>query len=130
AATRVVNMLAVRAPQQVQLEVKIAEVSKSLLDRLEGGARWTFSSGSWGATLLSNFITGTAHGALAVGKSADRNLTAAAEKQDGLVRVLAEPNVMAISGQEGTFLVGGKFYIPVAQDNNRVTLEEKEFGVG
>jgi pilus assembly protein CpaC len=65
-----------------------------------------------------------------VGKSADRNFSAAAEKQDGLVRVLAEPNVMAISGQEGTFLVGGKFYIPVAQDNNRVTLEEKEFGVG
>nr|WP_229481841.1 type II and III secretion system protein family protein [Massilia sp. JS1662] len=130
AAARVVNMLGVRAPQQVQLEVKIAEVSKSLLDRLEGGARWTFSSGSWGAMLLSNFITGTAHGALAVGKSVDRNLSAAAEKQDGLVRVLAEPNVMAISGQEGTFLVGGKFYIPVAQDNNRVTLEEKEFGVG
>ncbi|MCS0629226.1 type II and III secretion system protein family protein [Telluria mixta] len=130
AAARIVNMLSVRAPQQVQLEVKIAEVSKSLLDRLEGGTRWTFSSGSWGAMLLSNFITGTAHGALSVGKSADRNLTAAAEKQDGLVRVLAEPNVMAISGQEGTFLVGGKFYIPVAQDNNRVTLEEKEFGVG
>ena len=130
ATARVVNMLGVRAPQQVQLEVKIAEVSKSLLDRLEGGARWTFSSGSWGAMLLSNFITGTAHGALSVGKSADRNFSAAAEKQDGLVRVLAEPNVMAISGQEGTFLVGGKFYIPVAQDNNRVTLEEKEFGVG
>jgi pilus assembly protein CpaC len=44
--------------------------------------------------------------------------------------VLAEPNVMAISGQEGTFLAGGKFYIPVAQDNNRITLAEKEFGVG
>jgi pilus assembly protein CpaC len=130
ATARVVNMLAVRAPQQVQLEVKIAEVSKTLLDRLEGGARWTFSSGSWGAMLLSNFITGTAHGTIGVGKGADRNLSAAAEKQDGLVRVLAEPNVMAISGQEGTFLVGGKFYIPVAQDNNRVTLEEKEFGVG
>ena len=130
ATARVVNMLGVRAPQQVQLEVKIAEVSKSLLDRLEGGARWTFSSGSWGAMLLSNFITGTAHGAFVAGKSADRSLSAAAEKQDGLVRVLAEPNVMAISGQEGTFLVGGKFYIPVAQDNNRVTLEEKEFGVG
>ena len=37
---------------------------------------------------------------------------------------------MAISGQEGSFLAGGKFYIPVAQDNNKVTLEEKEFGVG
>jgi pilus assembly protein CpaC len=59
-----------------------------------------------------------------------KGLTVNAEKQDSLVRVLAEPNVMAISGQEGTFLAGGKFYIPVAQDNNRVTLEEKEFGVG
>jgi len=130
AAARVVNMLAVRAPQQVQLEVKIAEVSKTLLDRLEAGVTWRFGSGSWGATLLSNFISGTANASLQANKGAGRTLTGAAEKQDGLVRVLAEPNVMAISGQEGTFLVGGKFYIPVAQDNNRVTLEEKEFGVG
>ena len=130
AAARVVNMLAVRAPQQVQLEVKIAEVSKTLLDRLEAGVTWRFGSGSWGATLLSNFISGTANASLQATKGAGRTLTGAAEKQDGLVRVLAEPNVMAISGQEGTFLVGGKFYIPVAQDNNRVTLEEKEFGVG
>jgi len=130
AAARVVNMLSVRAPQQVQLEVKIAEVSKTLLDRLEAGVTWRFGSGSWGATLLSNFISGTANASLQASKGAGRSLTGAAEKQDGLVRVLAEPNVMAISGQEGTFLVGGKFYIPVAQDNNRVTLEEKEFGVG
>ena len=46
------------------------------------------------------------------------------------MRILAEPNVMAISGQEGSFLAGGKIFIPVAQDNNKVTLEEKEFGVG
>jgi pilus assembly protein CpaC len=130
AAARVVNMLSVRAPQQVQLEVKIAEVSKSLLDRLEAGVTWRFGSGSWGATLLSNFITGTAHASVQAQKGTRGTLAGAAEKQDGLVRVLAEPNVMAISGQEGTFLAGGKFYVPVAQDNNRVTLEEKEFGVG
>jgi pilus assembly protein CpaC len=130
AAARVVNMLSVSAPQQVQLEVKIAEVSKTLLDRLEAGVTWRFGSGSWGATLLSNFISGTTNASLQATKGPGRSLTGAAEKQDGLVRVLAEPNVMAISGQEGTFLVGGKFYIPVAQDNNRVTLEEKEFGVG
>jgi pilus assembly protein CpaC len=131
AATRVVNMLSVRAPQQVQLEVKIAEVSKTLLDRLEAGVTWRFGSGSWGATLLSNFISGTANASFQASKgSSGRSVAGAAERQDGLVRVLAEPNVMAISGQEGTFLVGGKFYIPVAQDNNRVTLEEKEFGVG
>lgn len=130
ATARVINMLVVRAPQQVQLEVKIAEVSKTLLDRLEAGVTWRFGSGSWGATLLSNFISGSANASLQATKGAGRSVAAAAEKQDGFVRVLAEPNVMAISGQEGTFLVGGKFYIPVAQDNNKVTLEEKEFGVG
>ncbi|WP_306648838.1 pilus assembly protein N-terminal domain-containing protein [Massilia pseudoviolaceinigra] len=39
-AARVINLLAVSAPQQVMLEVKIAEVSKSLLERLEGGVTW------------------------------------------------------------------------------------------
>lgn len=129
--TRVVNLLAVSAPQQVQLEVKVAEVSKTLLERLEAGATFRFGSGSWAATLLSNFITGKAHGLLDVSRTNGKTqLTAEAEKQDALVRVLAEPNVMAISGQEGSFLAGGKFYVPVAQNDNRITLEEKEFGVG
>ena len=130
ANVRVINLLAVSAPQQVQLEVKVAEVSKSLLERLEAGATWSFGSGSWAATLVSNFISGGAGGSLDLVKSKDRRIGIAADTRDGLVRVLAEPNVMAISGQEGTFLAGGKFYIPVAQDNNRVSLEEKEFGVG
>jgi pilus assembly protein CpaC len=128
---RIVNLLSVSAPQQVQLEVKIAEVSKTLLERLEAGATFRFGSGSWAATLLSNFITGSANGLLDARRTnGKQQATLEAEKQNGLVRVLAEPNVMAISGQEGTFLAGGKFYVPVAQENNRVTLEEKEFGVG
>lgn len=129
--TRIVNLLGVNAPQQVQLEVKVAEVSKTLLERLEGGASWRFGSGSWAATLASNFISGKAGAGIEAVKAGTTNaLQAAAERQDGLVRVLAEPNVMAISGQEGTFLAGGKFYIPVAQENNHITLAEKEFGVG
>ncbi|MGZ8304654.1 MAG: type II and III secretion system protein family protein, partial [Telluria sp.] len=127
---RVVNMLTVSAPQQVMLEVKIAEVSKTLLERLEAGTTFKFSSGSWATTLLSNFLTGTARGLLDARKTNGNQITLEAHKQDGLVRILAEPTVMAISGQEGNFLAGGKIYIPVAQDNNRVTLEEKEFGVG
>lgn len=127
---RVVNLLSVSAPQQVQLEVKVAEVSKSLLERLEAGTTWRFGSGSWGAALLSNFLSGATHASLSATKTNGNGLSLAADKQDSLVRVLAEPNVMAISGQEGTFLAGGKFYVPVAQDNNRVSLEEKEFGVG
>jgi pilus assembly protein CpaC len=127
---RVVNMLSVGAPQQVMLEVKIAEVSKTLLERLEAGTTLKFSSGSWATTLLSNFLTGTARGLLDARKTNGNQLTLEAQKQDGLVRVLAEPTVMAISGQEGSFLAGGKIFIPVAQENNRITLEEKEFGIG
>ena len=131
--SRVINMLSVTAPQQVMLEVKIAEVSKTLLERLEGGAAWRVGGSSgWARTLLSNFISNTAGGGIDFVKRGDptRRLGLDAQKQDGLVRILAEPNVMAVSGQEGSFLAGGRIFIPVAQENNRVTLEEKEFGVG
>ncbi|NVI83951.1 type II and III secretion system protein family protein [Janthinobacterium sp. BJB401] len=131
AHSRIINMLDVSAPQQVMLAVQIAEVSKSLLERLEVGATLRFASGSWATTLLSNFLSGTANGLLDVRKSNGRQqLTIEAQKQDGLVRILAEPTVMAISGQEGSFLAGGKIFIPVGQDNNKITLEEREYGVG
>ena len=128
--SRIINMLDVSAPQQVMLAVQIAEVSKSLLERLEVGATLRFASGSWATTLLSNFLSGTANGLLDVRKSNGQQLTIEAQKQDGLIRILAEPTVMAISGQEGSFLAGGKIFIPVGQDNNKVTLEEREYGVG
>jgi pilus assembly protein CpaC len=127
---RVVSLLAVRAPQQVMLEVKIAEVSRSLLDRMEGALNLHFSSGSWTGKVLSNYVSGNMRGIFNLAKANGNMLELDAERQDGLVRVLAEPTVVAISGQEGSFLAGGKILVPVAQDNNRVTLEEKEFGVG
>jgi pilus assembly protein CpaC len=127
---RIVNMLGVSAPQQVMLEVKIAEVSKTLLDRLEGGTALRLRGGEWTASLLTNFLSGTLRGGMGVTKGASNALQLDAERNDGLVRILAEPTVIAISGQEGSFLAGGKIFVPVAQDNNKVTLEEKEFGVG
>ena len=130
AQARVINFLNVSAPQQVMLEVKIAEVSKTLLDKLESGVTLTAGGGSWASVLASNFLSGTLRGALGIGKASGDRLGIQAEQQEGLIRILAEPTVMAISGQEGSFLAGGKILVPVAQDNNRVTLEEKEFGVG
>jgi pilus assembly protein CpaC len=57
-----------------------------------------------------------------------------AEKQDGLIKILAEPTIVAISGQEGSFLAGGKIFIPTASSATGafpvITLTEKEFGVG
>ncbi|MBC7861250.1 MAG: type II and III secretion system protein family protein, partial [Burkholderiaceae bacterium] len=128
-SSRLINLLAVRAPQQVMLEVKIAEVSKSLLDKLEAGTALRVAGGGWAATLVSNFLTRTLGGSLGATKG-NNAVTLEAQRQEGLIRILAEPTVMAISGQEGSFLAGGKIFIPVAQDNNKVTLEEKEFGVG
>lgn len=49
----------------------------------------------------------------------------------GIVRTLAEPNIMAVSGEAANFLAGGEFPVPVGQDNNgRITIEFKPFGVG
>lgn len=161
---KVINLMRVTAPQQVMLEVKIAEVSKSLLDRfgldfsrsvmgadraslitgIIGGAPGVIGSfrpsvpgappitGSFGSA-----VGGATGGAGATWQGAARNGTLLGldiENRDGLVRVLAEPNIMAISGQSASFLSGGKLFIPVAQSRDgggsTITLEEKQFGVG
>jgi len=128
-SAKVVNMLSIAAPQQVMLEVQVAEVSKTLADQLGAslGARRT--NGSWTYTLLSNLLTGAASSVGAV-KNSGNFLTIDAQKGDGLLKILAEPTIMAISGQEASFLAGGKIFIPVKTGNNgEISLEEKEFGV-
>lgn len=162
---RVVNLLRVTSPQQVMLEVKIAEVSKKLLDKfgLDYTRLYTSANGlttrvmsgifGGGPAVLGQFhpnLSGGAIGGSAVGTISGNSAAASgtfnvvsqgatllgidAEKKDGLIRVLAEPNIMAISGQAASFLSGGKIFIPVAQNNNGggvvITLAEKEFGVG
>ena len=133
---KVINLLRITAPQQVMLEVKIAEVSKTLLDKLGAsvGIVRPINGGQTTLSLLSNFLSngGGLLSALKVGRTA---LNIDGQKDDGLVRVLAEPNIMAISGQQASFLSGGKIFIPVAHTpaqggGSIVSLEEKEFGIG
>lgn len=130
---KVINMLSVAAPQQVMLEVKIAEVSKTLVDQLGASIGARATSGNWTYTLLSNLLSGNPSVVDGFNGKNGNFLTLDAQKRDGLVKVLAEPNIMAISGQEASFLAGGKIFIPVAQDSssgtNKITLEEKEFGI-
>jgi pilus assembly protein CpaC len=160
---KVVNLMSIMTPQQVMLEVQIAEISKTLLDRLGlDFARLSTSAGNVASRISSGIIGGGAavfgkftpkdffsrEGGRAIsniaGGSASAELNAVttggsvlgidAQTKDGLVRILAEPNIMAISGQSASFLSGGKIFIPVAQNNTgggiTITLEEKEFGVG
>jgi len=131
---KVVNMLRIAQPQQVMLEVKVAEISKTLLDKLGVGIDAARVHGDWRYGILSNFLTESS-GILGVLSRTGNRIDIDAEKRDGLVRVLAEPNIVSISGQEASFLAGGKIFIPVSRNNAAtgiptITLEEKEFGVG
>lgn len=130
--SRIINLLRVRDAQQVVLDVRIAEVSKTLLDKLGlkvqagggGDVRWN---------VLSSFLGGGSAGAGLLFRNGNA-VNLEAEKRDGLVKILAEPSIVAMSGQEGSFLVGGKVFIPITQSSgaagNAVTLQEREFGVG
>ncbi|MEO7403239.1 MAG: type II and III secretion system protein family protein, partial [Burkholderiales bacterium] len=131
---RVINLLRVAQPGQVMLEVKVAEISKTLLDRLGTEFGFSRSSGSWSYGILNSLLSNSG-GALFGRNSANtRSFTIDGERRDALVKVLAEPNLVAMSGQEASFLAGGKIFIPVARNTNNgvttISLEEKEFGVG
>ena len=51
-------------------------------------------------------------------------------ESNGLIRILAEPNLTTLSGESANFLAGGEFPVPVGQDDGVITIEFKEFGVG
>ncbi len=131
---KVVNLLTIEGSQQVMLEVKVAEVSKTLFDKLGVEFNVTRHIGNTAFTLLTQFLTGSAGKITSTSGSGNTAITLDAEIQKGLVKILAEPTIMAMSGQEGSFLAGGRIFIPVPQSSSTgastITLEEKEFGVG
>ena len=130
----VLNMLAVTSPQQVMLEVKVAEVSKTLINQMGSAFNIQGGFGSWSGALVSNLLAGVASAGI-FNKANNKPFSIAADAQntDNLVKILAEPNLVTISGQEATFLAGGKIFIPVPQSSgtgtSSITLQEEEFGV-
>ena len=138
---RIINFLGTGDVPQVLLEVKVAEVSKKLTDKLGASISAGGSRGSFTYSLLGGFLTGgvlsSPAGSTGAGISLGRGnetIKLEAEIKNGLIKVLAEPNIMAVSGQEGSFLAGGKIFIPVPQSSSggasTITLEEREYGVG
>lgn len=139
---RVVNLLKIRSPQQVMLEVRVAEVSKSYLETL--GVEWGQTGGFSQGALMTGFVSNTTLNLLlgrgTVQKVSEsgtpifservNNIKVEAERKDGWVKILAEPTIVALSGQEGSFLVGGKIFIPVSQAFGSATYEERTYGVG
>ena len=146
APKKVINLLQVAGVQQVMLEVRVAEMSRELLRRL--GVNFNYTEGNKFAVSQLGALTTTGGGTIGPnGTPFDVLLTQAvtalfrfqtgsitwtgfidALKQNNIVKILAEPTLVALSGQEASFLAGGEFPIPVPQALGVISIRFKQFG--
>lgn len=129
---KVLNMLVTDDLPQVLIEVKVAEVDKTIADKL--GVQVNASNFSFNPVGILGAAQATASSNLA-GTIGSVTAFLQANMQTGLVKILAEPNIMAISGQEGRFLAGGIVFLPIPQSSSTgggavITLQQQPFGVG
>lgn len=146
---KVVNMLSVQGVQQVMLSVRFVEMERSIAKQLRVNTA-SPSASPTGRPFPTN-LAGKAYvitGDSVIGgnpagfgvfqallRSGDVNLDILfdALESKGLVKTLAEPTLVAMSGDTATFLAGGEFPIPVAQSteggSTTITVEFKEFGI-
>lgn len=137
---KVVNMAQVAGAHQVMLEIRVAEMTKSLIKRmgfnfnyvLNGNTFYSFLGNltqldELGRLILSpnvNAAFSSVHGDVTWSGFID------ALKEDGLIKVLAEPTLICLSGQTADFLAGGEIPIPIPQGLGTVAIDYKSFGVG
>lgn len=138
-SSEVLNMLNIGGGQQVMLEVTVAEVSTQIARKLDANMLLSFngSDGMGGVVNSSGFFNSLSGSMPATTNffgaylSGDMLFDFALDlaKQNGLARVLAEPNITALSGQQAEFLSGGEFPIPVP-GRDGTTIKFRDFGVG
>lgn len=137
-SSKVLNMLSVGGGHQVMLEVTVAEVQTSLARTLESDM--SLNSFHDGGNAIGGIVNGgdvlntLLPNDLGIwGQFLDNdttfNFAFDVAKTQGLAKVLAEPNITALSGQQAQFLSGGEFPIPVSDDDG-ITIEYRDFGVG
>ncbi len=130
----VINRLRVTAPNQVNLRVRVAEITRGVDKQL--GINWdvigTLGAFSFGLATTNPFtVNVTEHTAVADAVTGSWNVGAVLDalEEEGLVTVLAEPNLTAMSGETASFLAGGEFPIMVPQGTDRIIIEFKPFGI-
>ncbi len=130
-----VDTVKVEGSQQVKLEVRFIEARRNAGKELSVSARTNPGiNPSSSNAVLTNLLTGGipfgqfVTNIIESGTNVDIAITALEEK--GLARSLAEPNLVALSGDTASFLAGGEFPIPIAQDSDTISVEFKPFGVG
>jgi pilus assembly protein CpaC len=145
------NLLQVSGVQQVMLAVRVAEMQKGLMKRLGINFGFVSNSGNFGISKLAgltdlatqgqgNLDSGGPFSTLVSSSvnalfrfsagNADWTGFIDALREDGLVKILAEPTLIALTGQEAYFLAGGEFPVPVPQGLGTVAIDYKSFGVG
>jgi pilus assembly protein CpaC len=149
APKKVRNLLEVAGVQQVMLDVRVSEMSRSILRRLSVNWIYTNSSGEFGVGLLGQmaqlvnpsdanlaadplaFLVSSTASTLVRFNSGNGTHTALIDalEGEGLIKVLAEPNLIALSGETASFLAGGEFPVPIPQGLGTVAIEYKSFGV-
>ena len=128
----VVNLLRVSNEHQVLLQVKVAEMQKTVLKEL--GVGLTAGIGG-GGNIATNGVVGLTQsaaqlfGSVSVTGIGSLVSNFSALERQGLVRTLVEPNLTAVSGETANLLAGGEFPIPVAEDLGKISIEFKQFGV-
>ena len=146
---KVLNFLEISGGQQIMLQIRFAEISRSASTSLgfnaflsDGRSRFGWNNGP-GASPIGGLATGNPqtviNPAVSVFGSGQANQTSfeyfvSALRTNNLLRVLAEPNLVVKSGSQGSFLAGGEFPVPVPQTgggggNTAITVEYKQFGV-
>jgi pilus assembly protein CpaC len=149
AGFKTVNLLAqpVQGVTQVQLQLRLAEVSRNKLSELAATPAVQFGPGQGGYAntgagpySLSRVENGNLFGSVANTLNLflmtnNTHLFLRALQQQGALRALAEPNLTAMNGQQASFLAGGELPIPIFQgggggnNGSTVTIEWKEYGV-
>ncbi|MGH6962944.1 MAG: type II and III secretion system protein family protein [Phenylobacterium sp.] len=142
APTKVVNMLGVEGTQQIMLSVRFVEMERTTAKNLKLNVNRLPTNGDpsiavftgdtnvkQGGALVDSF------GAISAVFNGNLELLMDALETKGLIKTLAEPNLVAMSGDTASFLAGGEFPIPVAQSSTgvgtvaNITIEFKQFGV-
>lgn len=147
---KVSNLMSVGGVQQVMLKVRFAEMQRTVTKSLSGslgaqgglggllnatGGSGTYSGGAALANALTNGTIPSSNenrGAMLFGLdvgAVEVGVLLEALESKGVVRTLAEPNLVALSGQEASFMAGGEYPVPIAQEQGKVTVEFKPFGV-
>lgn len=129
----VINLLKVRGSQQVMLEVQVAEISRQVLKSIDADFNLFGAKGSESAVdkIMNGQVNPSTTGLLAsfTGKNMMLSAVVNAAKEKGLAKVLSEPVLTTLSGQEARFISGGEFPVPIPDSDGKVGIVFKEYGV-